>query len=217
MTSEFSEPIERWTAKRRVSLVVSILKGETSVAEAARTHGLTVAEVEDWREKFLLGAENALRSRPKDEEAVKEEQIKKLKQKIGDLVLDNDILREALKPYPWTGRHPTRESGAAGRLGTTELSGAECQPSRAAPDGSGIGETPGGRSAVGRAAAAAHSAASHLWLSTAVGAAAIPRRDPRESQGRLPGAEAEPVVRASTCRHPAPSCAGLGESGESEQ
>ena len=31
---------------------------------------------------------------------MKEEQIKKLKQKIGDLVLDNDMLREALKPYP---------------------------------------------------------------------------------------------------------------------
>jgi hypothetical protein len=38
------------------------LKGETSVAEAVRTHGLIVAEVEDWRERFLLGAENALRS-----------------------------------------------------------------------------------------------------------------------------------------------------------
>ena len=100
MASESAEPIERWTAKRRVALVVSILKGETSVAEAARQHGLTVAEVEAWREKFLLGAENALRSRPKDDEALKDEQIKKLKQKIGDLVLDNDILREALKPYP---------------------------------------------------------------------------------------------------------------------
>ena len=100
MAADAIEPIERWTAKRRVSLVVSILKGETSAAEAARTHGLTVAEVEDWREKFLLGAENALRSRPRDEEAVKDEQIQKLKQKIGDLVLDNDILREALKPYP---------------------------------------------------------------------------------------------------------------------
>ncbi len=100
MAGDLPEPIERWTAKRRVSLVVSILKGETSVAEAARTHGLTVAEVEDWRERFLSGAENALRTRPKDEDAVKDEQIKKLKQKIGDLVLDNDILREALKPYP---------------------------------------------------------------------------------------------------------------------
>lgn len=44
------------------------LKGETSVAEAGRIHGLAVADVEDWREKFLLGAENALRSRPWDEE-----------------------------------------------------------------------------------------------------------------------------------------------------
>ncbi len=100
MAADTTEPIERWTAKRRVALVVSLLKGETSVAEAARTHGLTVAEVEDWREKFLVGAENALRTRPKDEGAVKDEQIKKLKQKIGDLVLDNDMLREALKPYP---------------------------------------------------------------------------------------------------------------------
>jgi transposase-like protein len=100
MAAEALEPIERWTAKRRMALVVSLVKGETSVAEAARTHGLTVAEVEDWREKFLLGAENALRSRPRDEEAVKDEQSKKLKQKIGDLVLDNDMLREALKPYP---------------------------------------------------------------------------------------------------------------------
>ena len=100
MATESSDPIERWTAKRRVVVVVSILKGETSAAEAARKHGLTVAEVEDWRDRFLLGAENALRNRPKDEEALKEEQLKKLKQKIGELVLDNDILREALKPYP---------------------------------------------------------------------------------------------------------------------
>ena len=60
MASESPEPIERWTAKRRVALVVRVLKGETSVAEAARQHDLTVAELEDWREKFLLGAENAL-------------------------------------------------------------------------------------------------------------------------------------------------------------
>ena len=100
MATESTDHIERWSAKRRVALVVSILKDETSVAEAARQHGLTVAEVEEWREKFLLGAENALRTRPRDEEALKEEQIKTLKQKIGELVLDNDILREALKPYP---------------------------------------------------------------------------------------------------------------------
>jgi transposase-like protein len=92
--------VQRWTAKRRVALVLSIVRGETSVAEAARKHGLTVAEVEEWQERFVAAAENALRSRPKDEEALKDEQIKKLKQKVGELVLDLDILREAAKGRP---------------------------------------------------------------------------------------------------------------------
>lgn len=106
MVSEVPDSVERWTAKRRVALVLRILKGETSVAEAARKHGLTVAEVEDWRDRFFLGAENALRSRPKDGDALKEEAIKKLKQKVGELVLDNDILKEALKGRPFDGKTP---------------------------------------------------------------------------------------------------------------
>jgi hypothetical protein len=93
------EEVQRWTAKRRTALVVSIIKGETSPQEAARKHGLTVAEVEEWRERFLAAAENALRSRPRDEEDQREEAIKKLKQKVGALVLENDVLKEAVKPY----------------------------------------------------------------------------------------------------------------------
>ena len=56
------EEVQRWTAKRRTALVISLLKGETMVAEAARRHGLKVAEVEEWRDRFLLGAGNALRT-----------------------------------------------------------------------------------------------------------------------------------------------------------
>ena len=95
-----AESVQRWTAKRCSALVLSILRGETTSAQkAARKHGLTVAEIEGWQERYLLAAENALRSRPRDEEALKDEQIKKLKQKIGDLVTDVDILKEAMKPY----------------------------------------------------------------------------------------------------------------------
>ena len=92
--------VQRWTAKRRTALVLSIVRGETSAQEAARKHGLTVAEVEEWQERFMLGAENALRSRPRDDEALKDEHIKQLKQKVGELVLDNDILKEAMKRHP---------------------------------------------------------------------------------------------------------------------
>jgi len=70
---EQSEEVQRWTAKRRAALVISVLRGETTAAEAARRHGLKVAEVEEWRERFLLGAENALRARPKEEEALRED------------------------------------------------------------------------------------------------------------------------------------------------
>ena len=77
----------------------SIIKGETSAQEAARKHGLTVAEVEEWKERFFAAAENALRSHPRDEEGQKDEAIKKLKQKVGELVLENDVLKEAVKPY----------------------------------------------------------------------------------------------------------------------
>jgi len=80
--------VQQWTAKRRAALVLQILKGKTSVAEAARTHGLTVAEVERWKEKFLAGAENALRSQPRDEEAQNEALIQKLERKVGRMALE---------------------------------------------------------------------------------------------------------------------------------
>jgi transposase-like protein len=91
---------KRWTAKRRAALVLSILRGETSVAEAARQHGLTVAEVEEWKERFLSSPENGLWSKPLDEDALKEAEIKRLKQKAGELVMDSDILKEAAKGHP---------------------------------------------------------------------------------------------------------------------
>jgi transposase-like protein len=100
MGEHAADPIERWTAKRRAALVLNVLKGETSVAEAARQHGLKVADVAKWQDQYLRAAENGLRRRPKDEEALKDEHIKKLQQKIGELVVENDVLREALKPYP---------------------------------------------------------------------------------------------------------------------
>ena len=100
MGQPIEEPIERWTAKRRAALVLRILKGETSMAEAARQHGLRMADVENWQDQYLRAAENGLRRRPKDEEALKDQQIKKLNQKIGELVVENDVLREAMKPYP---------------------------------------------------------------------------------------------------------------------
>ena len=99
------DDIQRWTSKRRTALVVSILKGETSAQEAARKHGLTVGDVEKWVELAMAGMENQLRSRPKEDEALKDERIKQLERKVGQMTLDMDILKEAMRPYrPTEGR-----------------------------------------------------------------------------------------------------------------
>jgi transposase-like protein len=95
-----SEEVQRWTAKRRAALVISLLKGETTAAEAARRHGLKVAEVEEWRDRFLLAAENGLRARPKEDEALREEELNRFKRKVGELTMDLDILREAARLRP---------------------------------------------------------------------------------------------------------------------
>ena len=116
MAEQNQEAIQRWTTKRKAALALSIIKGEISMQEAARQLGITVAELEYWRERFLLAAENALQARPRDEEALREEQLKKLKQKIGDLFMDIDILREAARRHsatPGTSEPQGRRSPAA--------------------------------------------------------------------------------------------------------
>jgi transposase-like protein len=100
MSTENEDTLKRWTAKRRAALVIEILRGDTSVAEAARKHGLTVAEIDDWRDRFLSGAEKALRTRPLDDEAQKEQEVKRLKQKVGELVMELDVIKEAVKGHP---------------------------------------------------------------------------------------------------------------------
>ena len=45
----------RCTAKRKASLVLSIIKGETSIRQASRQDGLSVAGVKDWKEQFFCG------------------------------------------------------------------------------------------------------------------------------------------------------------------
>ncbi len=84
--------------------MLELLHGQTPVAEAARKHGVIVAELEDWRERFLAGAENALRSRPADGDGQQDRYIKCLKQNVGAVVMDVDTgtlwAKEAINGHP---------------------------------------------------------------------------------------------------------------------
>jgi len=90
-----NQDVKRWTAKRKAALVLDLIKGTTTVAQAARTYDLTPAEIEEWLEEGLRGMENNLRSRPKDVAEQYESQIKDLQAKVGELVLEVDVLKKS--------------------------------------------------------------------------------------------------------------------------
>ncbi|WP_226341265.1 DUF1153 domain-containing protein [Gemmobacter serpentinus] len=42
------DSIKRWTAKRKTALVIEIIQGKTTVAEASRSFDLSPSEIEGW-------------------------------------------------------------------------------------------------------------------------------------------------------------------------
>lgn len=48
MSRPLENSIERWTAKRKLELVIEIIQGKTTVAEASRSFDLTPSEIENW-------------------------------------------------------------------------------------------------------------------------------------------------------------------------
>lgn len=63
---KMKQDIKRWTAKRKSALVLDIIQGKTTIAQAARAHDLSPAEVEGWVEDGKSGMENALRAKPRE-------------------------------------------------------------------------------------------------------------------------------------------------------
>ena len=58
------------------------------MTEVARQHGLRVVKMENWQDQHLRTAENGLQRQPKDEEDLKDEEIKKLQQKIVEFLME---------------------------------------------------------------------------------------------------------------------------------
>ena len=66
MSMTMDDSIKRWTAKRKTALVIEIIQGKTTVAEASRSFDLTPSEIESWVEDAKRGMENSLRANPLD-------------------------------------------------------------------------------------------------------------------------------------------------------
>lgn len=85
---------QRWTAKRKTAVVLEVLKGQSTSVDACRKYGIKQSDLEEWTERFLEAGEHGLKVNPPDEFAEYEAKIKDLQAKVGELVLDRDILKK---------------------------------------------------------------------------------------------------------------------------
>ena len=82
------EDFKRWTAKRKTALVMDIIQGKISIAEASRAFDLPPSEIEEWVEEGKRGMENALRAKPLDVKEQYERQLKELQEAYGEAMLE---------------------------------------------------------------------------------------------------------------------------------
>jgi transposase-like protein len=78
----------RMSAQRKQSAVLRLLRGE-DLELIPRELGMTAAELSAWRDAFLAAGEASLKTRPADGREV---EIGRLKAKVGDLTMANELL-----------------------------------------------------------------------------------------------------------------------------
>jgi len=92
-------PHERWSARRKREVVLRLLRGEP-VDTLSRELGVEIYRLEQWREKALLGIDEALRDRTGD---ALEVELDAAKRHIGELSMENELLRrerDLRRPLP---------------------------------------------------------------------------------------------------------------------
>ena len=62
--------------------------------DVCREHDLTQSEVEGWMEIFLKAGERGLKARTEDEQGLHDREVRELRAKVGELVLELDARKK---------------------------------------------------------------------------------------------------------------------------
>ncbi len=82
----------RWSAKRKVSVILELLRG-ADVESTSRKYRVTAATLTEWRDRFLAGGEAGLKTREAD---VDDEERRRLKSVVATVSVENELLREKI-------------------------------------------------------------------------------------------------------------------------
>ena len=98
----------RFSTRRKAEAVLRLLRGE-DLETLSRELGVAAHELTRWRERFLASGQGALKQRVADD---RDDEIQRLKTKVGDLTMDNELLFERIHAMetgrPFSGRRSKR-------------------------------------------------------------------------------------------------------------
>ena len=83
---------QRFSAQRKAAAAMRVLRGEPLEA-VARQLNITVARLSEWRDRAMAGALSALKEREQDD---RDDEIARLKAKVGEITMDNELLYEKI-------------------------------------------------------------------------------------------------------------------------
>ena len=84
---------KRFSARRKVESVLRLLRGE-DLELLSRELGVTAARLSKWRDQFLRAGQAELKKRPQD---ARDEEIARLRQKLGEVTMDNELLQKKIE------------------------------------------------------------------------------------------------------------------------
>jgi len=88
---------KKYTSKFKAKVVLEALKERSSIADMAQRFDLAPQQIHLWKREFLSGAESVFESKTKSIKSQAEEEKDRLLKSIGQLKVENDFLKNALR------------------------------------------------------------------------------------------------------------------------
>ena len=104
--AESTRTVNRWTPTRKAAVILDLLRGGGAV-ELARKHGLSQAQLFAWRDRFLEAGHAALWTRQGRAAQERDRQVRELERKVGQLTVENEILKKTDALIRQRGRRST--------------------------------------------------------------------------------------------------------------
>ena len=83
---------KRFSARRKLEAVQRLMRGE-SLEAVSRDLQVPASRLSEWRDRALSGALSAMKERERDE---RDDEIARLKAKVGEITMSNELLEEKI-------------------------------------------------------------------------------------------------------------------------